>query len=129
VRWARSHGRIHRISQPMPSIVLPWLLSSQQPNCPERLDTSAKGLTSRPADYQPALRQAAASNAIAGRLEQAQKAMARLRQLNPALRVSNLKNVLALFTMPQILSDTEKDCAELGCRNEPGSQANVLADG
>ena len=42
-------------------------------------------------DYQPALRQAAASNAMAGRPEQAHKAMARLRQLNPVLRVSNLK--------------------------------------
>jgi tetratricopeptide (TPR) repeat protein len=45
-------------------------------------------------DFQPALRQAAASNAMAGRLEQAHKAMARLRQLNPALRVSNLKNLV-----------------------------------
>jgi len=46
------------------------------------------------ADFQPGLRIAAASNAMAGRPEQAQKAVARLRQLNPALRVSNLKNVL-----------------------------------
>jgi TolB-like protein/class 3 adenylate cyclase len=45
-------------------------------------------------DYQPGLRIAAASNAMAGRLEQAHKSVARLRQLNPALRVSNLKNVL-----------------------------------
>ena len=37
---------------------------------------------------------AAASNAMAGRLEQAHKAMARLRQLNPALRVSTLKDVV-----------------------------------
>jgi len=46
------------------------------------------------ADYQPGLRIAAASNAMAGRPEQAQKAVARLRQLHPALRVSTLKNVL-----------------------------------
>jgi tetratricopeptide (TPR) repeat protein len=46
------------------------------------------------ADYQPALRIDAASNAMAGRLEQAHKPVARLRQLNPVLRVSNLKNVL-----------------------------------
>ena len=45
-------------------------------------------------DYQPGLRIAAASNAMAGRPEQAHKAMARLRRLNPALRVSNLKAVL-----------------------------------
>ncbi|WP_245476202.1 adenylate/guanylate cyclase domain-containing protein [Bradyrhizobium sp. Leo170] len=45
-------------------------------------------------DHQSGLRVAAASNAMAGRPEQAHKAMARLRQLNPALRVSNLKDVL-----------------------------------
>jgi tetratricopeptide (TPR) repeat protein len=38
-----------------------------------------------------ALRAAATSNALAGRLEEAQKAMARLRRIDPALRVSNLK--------------------------------------
>ena len=45
-------------------------------------------------DHQPGLRIAAASNAMAGRPEQAHKAMARLRQLNPALRVSNLKDLV-----------------------------------
>src|SRR6266852_3781734 len=45
-------------------------------------------------DHQPGLRIAAASNAMAGRPEQAHKAVARLRQLNPALRVSTLKAVL-----------------------------------
>jgi len=45
-------------------------------------------------DYQPGLRIDAASNAMAGRPEQAHKAMARLRRLNPVLRVSNLKAVL-----------------------------------
>ena len=47
--------------------------------------------------YQPGLRIAAASNAMAGRPEQAHKAMARLRQLNPTLRVSNLKDVLGPY--------------------------------
>ena len=49
------------------------------------------------ADYQPGLRIAAASNAMAGRPEQAHKALARLRLLNPTLRVSTLKNVLGPF--------------------------------
>jgi hypothetical protein len=44
-------------------------------------------------DFQPALRINAASNAMAGRPEQAHKAVARLRQLNPTLRVSTLKDV------------------------------------
>jgi len=44
--------------------------------------------------FMPALRLAAASNALAGRPEQAQKFMARLRQLDPALRISNLADVM-----------------------------------
>jgi TolB-like protein/tetratricopeptide (TPR) repeat protein len=43
-------------------------------------------------DYQAGLRIQAASNAMAGRPEQAREAMTRLRQLNPALRVSTLKD-------------------------------------
>ena len=35
---------------------------------------------------------AAASGALAGRLSEAEKAMARVRQLHPALRISNLKD-------------------------------------
>jgi TolB-like protein/class 3 adenylate cyclase len=45
-------------------------------------------------DFQPGLRIQAASTAMAGRPEQAQKAVARLRQLNPAQRVSNLKDLV-----------------------------------
>ncbi|MDE5447143.1 hypothetical protein GWG65_38700 [Bradyrhizobium sp. CSA207] len=48
-------------------------------------------------DLQLGLRIAAASNAMAGRLEQAHKAVARLRQLNPALRVSNLKDAVGPY--------------------------------
>jgi hypothetical protein len=44
--------------------------------------------------HQPGLRIAAASNAMAGRPEQAHQAVARLRLLNPTLRVSTLKAVL-----------------------------------
>ena len=40
---------------------------------------------------------AAASGALAGRLAEAEKAMARLRQINPALRLSNLKELLPLL--------------------------------
>jgi TolB-like protein/class 3 adenylate cyclase len=58
----------------------------------EAVSGAAMALRDNP-DYQPGLRIAAASNAMAGRPEQAQKAVARLRQLNPALRVSTLENV------------------------------------
>ena len=54
--------------------------------------------------YQPGLRIAAASNAMAGRPEQAHKAVARLRLLNPTLRVSTLKDVLGPFRRAEDLS-------------------------
>ena len=59
----------------------------------EAASWAAMALQDNP-DYQPGLRIAAASNAMAGRPEQAHRAMARLRRLNPVLRVSNLKAVL-----------------------------------
>ncbi|WMT78833.1 adenylate/guanylate cyclase domain-containing protein [Bradyrhizobium sp. Ash2021] len=62
----------------------------------EAASWAAMALQDNP-DFQPGLRMAAASNAMAGRLEQAHKAVARLRQLNPALRVSNLKDVLGPY--------------------------------
>ncbi|WP_249135502.1 adenylate/guanylate cyclase domain-containing protein [Bradyrhizobium sp. AUGA SZCCT0222] len=65
-------------------------------------------------DYQPALRQAAASNAMAGRPEQAHKAMARLRQLNPVLRVSNLKDVLSPYRRAEDLSRFEEGLRQAG---------------
>ena len=58
----------------------------------EAASWAAMALQDNP-DFQPGLRIAAASNAMAGRPEQAHKAVARLRQLNPALRVSTLKDV------------------------------------
>ena len=59
----------------------------------EAASWAAMSLQDRP-DWQTGLRIDAASNAMAGRPEQAHKAMARLRRLNPVLRVSNLKAVL-----------------------------------
>jgi tetratricopeptide (TPR) repeat protein len=62
----------------------------------EAASWAAMALQDNP-DYQPGLRIAAASNAMAGRPEQAHKAVGRLRQLNPTLRVSNLKDVLGPY--------------------------------
>jgi TolB-like protein len=59
----------------------------------EAASWAAMALQDRP-DFQTALRIQAASIAMAGRPEQAHKAVARLRQLNPALRVSNLKDLV-----------------------------------
>jgi tetratricopeptide (TPR) repeat protein len=58
----------------------------------ESASCAAMALQDNP-DFSSALRIAAASNAMAGRPEQARKAVARLRQLNPALRVSTYKDV------------------------------------
>jgi tetratricopeptide (TPR) repeat protein len=61
----------------------------------------------------PGLRIAAASNAAAGRTEEAKKATARLRQLDPALRVSNLKNALGPYP-PQAVSKYEEAMRQAG---------------
>ncbi|MEH2611845.1 tetratricopeptide (TPR) repeat protein [Bradyrhizobium sp. AZCC 1693] len=65
-------------------------------------------------DHQPGLRIDAASNAMAGRPEQAHKAMARLRRLNPVLRVSNLKAVLGPFRRAEDLLRYEEGLRQAG---------------
>jgi hypothetical protein len=52
-------------------------------------------------DYQTALRIAAASNALAGRLEEARNARERLQKLDPKLRISNLQDELGPYHRPQ----------------------------
>jgi TolB-like protein/DNA-binding SARP family transcriptional activator/Tfp pilus assembly protein PilF len=51
-------------------------------------------------DYQTALRIAAASNALAGRLEEAKSARERLQKLDPKLRISNLAEELGPYDRP-----------------------------
>jgi len=53
------------------------------------------------------LRVAAASNALGGQLEKAQEAMARLRQLDPAFRVSNLTDRVPLRRQEDIAKFAE----------------------
>jgi tetratricopeptide (TPR) repeat protein len=65
-------------------------------------------------DHPPGFRISAASNAMAGRLEQARKAVARLRQLYPALRVSNLKEVLGPYRRAEDLSRYEEGLRRAG---------------
>jgi TolB-like protein len=54
-----------------------------------------RALSERPKCH-PSLRAAATSNALAGRIEQARTAVARLREIDPGLRVSGLKNLTPL---------------------------------
>src|SRR5258707_13973302 len=69
----------------------------------EAASWAAMALQDNP-DYQPGLRIAAASNAMAGRPEQARRAVARLRQLNPALHVSTLKDVTGPYRRAEDLA-------------------------
>ena len=72
----------------------------------------------------PGLRIAAASNAAGGRTEEAKKAAARLRQLDPALRVSNLRNALGPYP-PQARSRYEEAMRQAGL--ERGIAASHVA--
>lgn len=65
-------------------------------------------------NYQPGLRIAAASNAMAGRPQQAHQAVARVRQLNPTLRVSTLKDVVGPFRRAVDLSRFEEGLRQAG---------------
>jgi TolB-like protein len=57
----------------------------------EALLWEGKALRERP-NFLPSLRIVAASNALAGRPDEAQKAVTRLREIDPTMRISNLKN-------------------------------------
>jgi tetratricopeptide (TPR) repeat protein len=79
----------------------------------EAASWAAMALRDNP-DFQPGLRIDAASNAMAGRPEQAHKAVARLRQLNPAQRVSNLKDVVGPYRRAEDLSRYEEGLRQAG---------------
>ena len=65
-------------------------------------------------DYGPGLRITAASNAMAGRPEQAHKAVARLRELSPTLRLSNLKDVLGPYRRAEDVARYEEGLRQAG---------------
>jgi TolB-like protein/Tfp pilus assembly protein PilF len=64
-------------------------------------------------NWHTTLRIAAASNALAGRVDRAQKAMARLREIDPAFRVSDVKD-LAPFARPKDLARFEEGLRKAG---------------
>ena len=61
----------------------------------------AEGTLREQPNHLGALRTAIASNSLAGRLEKAQKLMARLRHLDPALRISNLADTMPPLRRPE----------------------------
>jgi tetratricopeptide (TPR) repeat protein len=79
----------------------------------EAASWAAMALQDNP-DFQPGLRIAAASNAMAGRPEQAHKALTRLRQLYPALRVSTLKDVQGPYRRAEDLLLMEEGLRQAG---------------
>jgi TolB-like protein/class 3 adenylate cyclase len=79
----------------------------------EAASWAAMALQDHP-DFQTGLRIDAASNAMAGRPEQAHKAVARLRQLNPALHVSTLKDVVGPYRRADDLSRYQEALRQAG---------------
>ena len=64
------------------------------------------------------LRIAAASNALAGRGEEAKITVARLRQIDPALCISNLREVLGPYRRPEDLARYEEGLRKAGLPDE-----------
>jgi adenylate cyclase len=80
----------------------------------EARDWSEKALRERPG-YLPAERMVAAAAALAGQTEQAQSAMARLRELDPRLRISNLNDQIP-YRRPEDLARFAAGLREAGVR-------------
>jgi TolB-like protein len=66
----------------------------------EAVAWAEKAFWERP-DVLATLRIAAVSNAFSGRLEQARKAVTRALELDPQMRISNLKNRIGIFRRPE----------------------------
>ena len=81
----------------------------------EAASWAAMALQDNP-DFQPGLRIAAASNAMAGRPEQAHETAVRLQRLNSALRVSNLKHLLGPYRRAEDLTRYEQGLRKAGLR-------------
>lgn len=65
-------------------------------------------------NFQPALRIAATSNAMAGHMEQARHLLAKLRELNPTLVLSNLKDGLGPYQKVENVSRYEEGLRQAG---------------
>jgi len=59
----------------------------------------------------------AASHALAGRQDEAERAMTRLRELDPTLRISSLADWLSI-RRPKDLATLQMVCERLGCPTE-----------
>jgi tetratricopeptide (TPR) repeat protein len=68
-------------------------------------------------DGLPELRIATASDALAGRLDHAERTMARMRQIDSMRSISNLAEVLGPYRSQKTSPDTKRRCAKPGCRS------------
>jgi adenylate cyclase len=76
--------------------------------------SSWAAMSIREAPRHNGLRIVAASNALAGQPELAREAMARLRQLDPTLRISNLRNVQGPYRRPEDIARYEEAMRKAG---------------
>ena len=90
----------------------------------EAASWAAMALQDNP-DFQPGLRINAASNAMAGRPEQAQRQWRGCGNSIPRYVFPISKTCWALIGVPKTSRDTKKDCGKPGCPNDHRSQ--VLA--
>jgi hypothetical protein len=67
-------------------------------------------------NYAPALRALAAAHALAGRLEQAQKAVARMREVDSPYRISDVKDRIP--SRPEHAARFEEGCEKRACRSD-----------
>src|SRR5262249_50066810 len=93
----RRHSNCHAPEPPRSALVLWQFFTALGDYCAERYDEATnwaeKALRDQP-NFGSALRILAAGHALRGSMEQAQKFMLRFRQLDPALRVSSIGNVM-----------------------------------
>ena len=82
----------------------------------EAITWAEAALRERPT-YMASIRELAAASALAGRLSDAQKAMARSRQLDPQGGFPRSK-IGSRFADPRILRGCKKVCDRLACQNE-----------
>jgi tetratricopeptide (TPR) repeat protein len=82
----------------------------------EAAEWAAKANREQPS-FLGAIRNLAASSALCGHLEQAQRALARARELDPGLRISNLKDRVGHIDR-MISRGSPRACAWQGCWND-----------
>jgi len=100
-----THAAMAMRLSPLDSRTFAWQYYTASAHfCAGRYDDAAtwseRALRSQP-NFAPAMRIAAASHALAGRIVEAEKAMTRLRQFDSMLRLSGLRDVMLPLRRPQ----------------------------